>query len=157
MIETQKRETLPRFARLLILLGISLIALRLCLWHVHFDKTDKRDLKFLEKREAVTGMHCANDRSRWSTVVALVHHGTFAIDKIDRLRGKAGNWGTIAKVYHIDSRGTERFYSSKPPLYNLLLAAQYWLLNKTTGLNILQQPLKVIKLLTFLNLSLIHI
>ena len=157
MIETQKRETLPRFARLLILLGISLIALRLCLWHVHFDKTDKRDLKFLEKREAVTGMHCANDRSRWSTVVALVHHGTFAIDKIDRLRGKAGNWGTIDKVYHIDSRGTERFYSSKPPLYNLLLAAQYWLLNKTTGLNILQQPLSVIKLLTFLNQSLLFI
>ena len=157
MSESQERKPLPRFAQLLILLGIILIAVRLGLWHVHFDKADKADQKFLEKREAVTGMHCANDRSRWSTVVALVHYGTFAIDEIDRLRGADGNWGTIDKVYHFDSSGTERFYSSKPPLYNLLLAAQYWLVNKTTGLHILERPLTVIKLLTFINQSLLFI
>jgi len=151
---SEERTTLPHFAKLLILLGIILITVRLCLWHVVFDKTVKGDQKFLEGREAVTGMHCANDRSRWATVAALVHHRTFSIDKIDSLRGQHGNWGTIDKVYHSDSTGTERYYSSKPPLYNLVLASQYWMLNKLTGLNILEQPLPVIKLLTFLNQSL---
>lgn len=154
---SEVRATLPRFAKLLILLGIILIAVRLCLWHVVLDKTVKGDQKFLDGREAVTGMHCANDRSRWATVAALVHNGTFSIDDIDPLRGKNGNWGTIDKVYHSDSTGTERYYSSKPPLYNLVLAAQYWLLNKSTGLNILDQPLPVIKLLTFLNQSLLFL
>ena len=89
---SEVRATLPRFAKLLILLGIILIAVRLCLWHVVLDKTVKGDQKFLDGREAVTGMHCANDRSRWATVAALVHNGTFSIDDIDPLRGKNGNW-----------------------------------------------------------------
>ncbi len=121
------------------------------MFHVYFDQHDKRDDKFIQGREAATGMHCANDRSRWASVAALVHYQTFSIDDIDSRRGKEGNWGTIDKVYHADRKGVERFYSSKPPLYNILLAAQYWLLHRSTGLNIFDSPRFTIKLLTFVN------
>lgn len=140
-----------RLSQITIILGMVLIVVRLCLWHVYLDKNDKRDRKFIQGKEAVTGMHCANDRSRWATVVALVHHHTFAIDEVDPLRGKHGNWGTIDKVYHADKSGTERFYSSKPPLYNLVLAGQYWIIHAVTGLNILEHPMPIIKLLTLVN------
>ena len=151
MSNTEHPTRLPKYAVIIIAMGILLVLVRLCLWHVIFDATDDRERKFVEGKEAPTGMHCANDRSRWSTVAALIHHGTFSIDQIDSRRGKKGNWGTIDKVYHADATGTERFYSSKPPLYNVLLATQYWLLHKTTGLHILDEPLVVIKLLTFVN------
>lgn len=151
MTDPQPSKRLTRFSKSIIIIGVVLVLLRLCLWHVHFDQNNKADQKFLEGKEAVTGMHCANDRSRWATVAALVHHKTFSIDEVDPLRGDRGNWGTIDKVYHADKFGTERFYSSKPPLYSVILAAQYWLLHTITGLNILQRPLIVIKFLTFLN------
>ena len=151
MSNTDQQTRLPKFAVIIIALGILLVLVRLCLWHVIFDATDDRDRKFVESKEAPTGMHCANDRSRWSTVAAIVHHGTFSIDQIDSRRGKHGNWGTIDKVYHADATGIERFYSSKPPLYNVILAAEYWLLHQSTGLHILDQPIVVIKLLTFVN------
>ena len=151
MSNTTHNTPLPKFAVIIIAMGILLVLVRLCLWHVVFDVSDDRYRKFIEGKETPTGMHCANDRSRWSTVAALIHHGTFSIDQIDSRRGKNGNWGTIDKVYHADASGTERFYSSKPPLYSLLLATEYWLLHKSTGLHILDQPLVVIKLLTFLN------
>ena len=155
MADSQQPVKLPRFANIIIASGVLLVLIRLCLWHVVFDDNDDRNRKFIDGREAPTGMHCANDRSRWATVAALVHHGTFSIDDVDSRRGKLGNWGTIDKVYHADATGTERFYSSKPPLYNVVLAAQYWLLHKATGLHMFDQPLVVIKLLTFVNQTLI--
>ena len=155
MADSQQTVKLPRFAKIIIASGVLLVLIRLCLWHIVFDDNDDRNRKFIDGREAPTGMHCANDRSRWATVAALVHHGTFSIDDVDSRRGKKGNWGTIDKVYHADATGTERFYSSKPPLYNVVLAAQYWLLHKATGLHIFDQPLVVIKLLTFVNQTLI--
>lgn len=135
----------------MILPALLLITVRLLLWHQYFDPDDKRNQKFIEGREAVTGMHCANDRSRWASVVSLVHQGTWQIDDVDRLRGVNGNWGTIDKVYHIDSAGEEHFYSSKPPLYILFVASQYWILNRLVGVDMLVNPLWGIKVLVFIN------
>lgn len=153
MTESKVARPLPRYAIAIFGVGILLIVLRLALWHVIFDQTDERDRKFIEGREAVTGMHCANDRSRWATVASLIHFGTFSIDDVDSRRGKDGNWGTIDKVYHMDRDGVERFFSSKPPLYNVLLAAQYWAFNKLSGVSMLERPIVAIKFLTFLNQS----
>ncbi|MCS5630789.1 MAG: hypothetical protein NZ744_08155 [Pirellulaceae bacterium] len=135
----------------LILPALLLITLRLVLWHQYFDNDSKVDRQFIEQREAVTGMHCANDRSRWAAVVSLVHQGTWQIDDVDRLRGPNGNWGTIDKVYHIDRSGEEHFYSSKPPLYILFIASQYWVLNRVFGVDMLVNPLWAIKGLVFCN------
>ena len=135
----------------LILPALLLITLRLVLWHQYFDDDSKVDRPFIEQREAVTGMHCANDRSRWAAVVSLVHQGTWQIDDVDRLRGSNGNWGTIDKVYHIDRSGEEHFYSSKPPLYILFIASQYWVLNRVFGVDMLVNPLWAIKGLVFCN------
>ena len=135
----------------LILPALLLVTLRLVLWHQYFDDDSKADRAFIEHREAVTGMHCANDRSRWAAVVSLVHQGTWQIDDVDRLRGSNGNWGTIDKVYHIDRSGEEHFYSSKPPLYILFIASQYWVLNRLFGVDMLVNPLWTIKGLVFLN------
>jgi hypothetical protein len=123
----------------------------LVLWHQYFDEDSNVDRAFIEQREAVTGMHCANDRSRWAAVVSLVHQGTWQIDDVDRFRGPNGNWGTIDKVYHIDRFGEEHFYSSKPPLYILFIASQYWVLNRVFGVDMLANPLWTIKGLVFLN------
>ena len=135
----------------LILPALLLITFRLVLWHQYFDNDSKVDRPFIEQREAVTGMHCANDRSRWAAVVSLVHQGTWQIDDVDRLRGPNGNWGTIDKVYHIDRSGEEHFYSSKPPLYILFLSSQYWVLNRVFGVDMLVNPLWAIKGLVFCN------
>ncbi|MBT4692877.1 MAG: hypothetical protein HOB73_06005 [Planctomycetaceae bacterium] len=135
----------------LILPALLLITTRLLLWHQYFEPDVKKDRSFIEGREAATGMHCANDRSRWAAVVSLVHQGTWQIDDIDRLRGVNGNWGTIDKVYHIDNLGEEHFYSSKPPLYILFVAAQYWILNRAFGADMLVNPLWIIKGLVFVN------
>jgi hypothetical protein len=135
----------------LILPALLLITLRLVLWHQYFDNGSRGDRPFIEQREAVTGMHCANDRSRWAAVVSLVHQGTWQIDDVERLRGLNGNWGTIDKVYHIDRSGEEHFYSSKPPLYILFIASQYWVLNRVFGMDMLANPLWAIKGLVFCN------
>jgi hypothetical protein len=135
----------------LILPCLLLITFRLVLWHQYFNGDIKQDRAFIEGREAVTGMHCANDRSRWAAIVSLVHRGTWQIDDVERLRGSNGNWGTIDKVYHINSSGEEHFYSSKPPLYILFVASQYWVLNRVFGVDMLVNPLWPIKGLVFFN------
>jgi hypothetical protein len=64
----------------------------------------------------------ANDRSRWTTIRALVEHGTYAIDDIIA----EPNWDTIDMVKHKDAEGNWHLYSSKPPLLATLYAAPYW-------------------------------
>lgn len=66
----------------------------------------------------------ANDRSRWCTVWSLVERGTFQIDEIDAAPG----WGTIDKVRH-----QGHFFSSKPPLFPVLVAGVYWAVRAVTG------------------------
>lgn len=87
--------------------------------------------------------HGDNDRSRWATVRALVHEGTYVIGRregvdaegkgIDRGIVTEDGWRTIDKVLHPDR---QEFYSSKPPLLPTLLAGEYWLLYHGLGWDI---------------------
>ncbi len=80
----------------------------------------------------------ANDRSRWSTIRALVDHGTFELDDvIFRADGKrARDWYTIDLVKHRGWDGKEHYYSSKPTLLTVLLAGEYWLIKNTLGITL---------------------
>jgi hypothetical protein len=92
----------------------------------------------------------ANDRSRWCTVRALVHDGTYAIghrkilpDRTYRDEGIVveGGWGTIDKVLDPETR---TFYSSKPPLFQTVVAGVYGLVRAITGWSITTNQLAVI-------------
>ena len=78
----------------------------------------------------------ANDRSRWLAIRALVEKGTFAIDGLVQ----EPTWDTIDMVQHRGRDGELHLYSSKPPLLMTLLAGEYWLIHKTTGLTLAEQP-----------------
>lgn len=78
----------------------------------------------------------ANDRSRWLAVRGLVEQGTFAIDGLlDR-----HVWNTIDMVQHQGPDGEPHLYSSKPPLLITLVAGEYWVLNKLTGMTLGSEP-----------------
>ncbi|RIK78371.1 MAG: hypothetical protein DCC67_11590 [Planctomycetota bacterium] len=86
-----------------------------------------------------------NDRSRWLAVRALVEKGTFAIDElIDR-----NVWNTIDMVKHRGRDGQMHLYSSKPPLLIVLLAGEYWLVNRITGWTLADNPYEVGRLMLF--------
>ncbi len=92
-----------------------------------------------------------NDRSRWCTVRALVEHGTYAIDEIV----SEPNWDTIDMVKH-DGRGNPapgpdegHLYSSKPPLLPTLMAGEYWLLHRLTGMTLGSHPHELGRILLF--------
>lgn len=90
----------------------------------------------------------ANDRSRWCTVRALVEPemrvpgAPYAIDKVIQER----LWDTIDMVKH-----DGHLYSSKPPLFATLVAAEYWVLYNVFHLSLGSHPYQVawIVLLTF--------
>jgi hypothetical protein len=90
----------------------------------------------------------ANDRSRWCTVRALVEEAMrvegapYAIDKVVR----EPNWDTIDMVKH-----DGRLYSSKPPLYSTLLAAQYWVIHRLTGATLGTHPYAIGRFLLVVN------
>jgi len=80
-----------------------------------------------------------NDRSRWMAIRALVENGKFEIDElIDR-----HVWNTIDMVKHRGRDGELHLYSSKPPLLIVLLAGEYWLINRTTGWTLADNPYEV--------------
>jgi hypothetical protein len=88
-----------------------------------------------------------NDRSRWLAIRALVDHGTFAIDGIiDR-----NLWNTIDMVKHRGRDGQMHLYSSKPPLLIVLLAGEYWVIEKTTGWTLADNPYEVGRLMLLIN------
>lgn len=96
-----------------------------------------------ENRPPHTPMFSANDRSRWCTVWSLAERGTYQIDEIIRQPG----WDTIDKV-----RYNEHFYSSKPPLLSTIAAGIYWVLHRTTGLDLLTSTHEAVQaLLVILN------
>ncbi len=83
----------------------------------------------------------SNDRSRWATVRSLVENGTFVVGKrVDdplspngyRDEGIAFQDG-YKSVDLVKNLATNEFYSTKPPLFTLSAAGEYWLLNKTLG------------------------
>ncbi|HTN77144.1 MAG TPA: hypothetical protein VL096_17915 [Pirellulaceae bacterium] len=87
----------------------------------------------------------ANDRSRWSTIRALVDEGTFELDKVilrpDGKRDK--HWYSIDLVRHRGWDGREHYYSSKPTLTTVLLAGEYWIVQRVLGTTLEEHPLYV--------------
>ena len=77
-------------------------------------------------------MLSANDRSRWAMIYAMVEHGTFSIDQVIK---EDRRWNTIDKVVHRGKDGDLHQYSSKPPLFPIILAADYWIIHKVTGMS----------------------
>lgn len=77
-----------------------------------------------------------NDRSRWLAIRALVEKGTFAIDELVQ----EPTWDTIDMVQHLGRDGQPHLYSSKPPLLMTLIAGEYWLIHKVTGMTLAERP-----------------
>lgn len=106
-------------------------------------------------RDGHTPFFSANDRSRWSTISALVDYGTHEIDQVRRRPG----WKTIDMVRHANADGNMRYYSSKPPLMAVMLAPQYWTIRQLTGATFAERPFFVARamlLLTHLPLLLLY-
>lgn len=90
----------------------------------------------------------ANDRSRWSTVRALVDHGTYAIDDVILPNGRRDReWYSIDMVRHRGRDGREHYYSSKPPLLATLVAGPYWVLRQVSGIRFGERPFYVGRIL----------
>lgn len=103
-------------------------------------------------RESIAAKHqlqrpflSANDRSRWLAIRALVELGTYEIDTlIDR-----DVWNTIDMVQHRGRDGELHLYSSKPPLLITLLAGEYWVIHKLTGMTLATHPYFVGRVMLF--------
>ena len=81
----------------------------------------------------------ANDRSRWCTIRSLVERNTFVIDRLQR----DGQWQTIDKVRHLGRDGKLHYYSSKPPLFPVLVAGEYWVMNRLLGASFQDHPFPI--------------
>lgn len=110
-------------------------------------------LMTVESKLGQTPLLSANDRSRWAMVRSLVDYGTFAIDDVILPNGRKRDreWYTIDMVRHRGSDGREHYYSSKPPLLATLIAGQYWLLQRVTGIDLATRPFDVVRLLLACN------
>ncbi len=110
-------------------------------------------------RPEPTPLLSSNDRSRWATARALVDNGTFVVGQRQNLGAKEppfgdegiifeGGWEAVDKV--MDPQ-TGKFYSTKPPLFPVMMAAEYWLLKHAVGwqFNRDKWPIVVTILLTF--------
>jgi hypothetical protein len=86
-----------------------------------------------------------NDRSRWLAIRALAESGSFEIDSFM----DANVWNTIDMVKHRGRDGEMHLYSSKPPLLIVLLAGEYWAINKATGWTLADNPYEVGRLMLF--------
>lgn len=100
----------------------------------------------------------SNDRSRWAAVRALVENNTFIVGKRVKDPTAEPGWRTIDGVRTKDANAkkgyydegiafqegyksvdyvkhpqTDEFYSTKPPLFTVIVAGEYWLLNKSLG------------------------
>ena len=105
-------------------------------------------------RDGKTPFLSANDRSRWTAVIALVDHHTPTIDHFQSMR----HWQTIDKVRHIGPDGELHYYSSKPPLLAYLMACKYWCFQRVTGLQFERNPFIVGRsMLALVNLPLLAI
>ncbi len=94
------------------------------------------EVRIRQRRQLERPFLSANDRSRWLAIRALVEHGTYEIDAVlDR-----NIWNTIDMVQHRGRDGELHLYSSKPPLLYTLMAGDYWLLNKLTGMTLGSHP-----------------
>lgn len=86
----------------------------------------------------------ANDRSRWQTIAALVHEGTFVTDTPQNWRDEATRrhpLQSIDRVRHVGDDGKLHNYSSKPPLLPVLYAGVYAAFHFVTGADLYRAPL----------------
>jgi hypothetical protein len=115
----------------------------------------------VESASGRTPFLSANDRSRWSTIRALVDEGTFELDRVifrdggeqqraaaldptlDPIRRRDSDWYSIDLVRHRGRDGREHAYSSKPPLLSVMLAAVYWCVRAITGATLATHPFYV--------------
>ncbi|MEM9941155.1 MAG: hypothetical protein AAF939_06160 [Planctomycetota bacterium] len=88
----------------------------------------------------------ANDRSRWSTIRALVEDGTYVIDRVIE-RDQPIDWDTIDKVQHVGADGKLHFYSSKPTLLPTLLAGIYQVVYSATNMTLSDHPVVVSRII----------
>jgi len=72
-----------------------------------------------------------NATSRLATAYALVHDGTFYIDRPPAEAPNPFEINTVDKVYVYD-----RVLSSKPPILPLIMTAQYWVLHHVGGMSL---------------------
>jgi hypothetical protein len=103
----------------------------------------------VESSSGDTPFLSANDRSRWSTVCALVDYGTFELDDvIFRKDGKRRrDWYSIDLVKHRGWDLQEHYYSSKPTLLTVALAGEYWLIKNTLGITLEEHTFYVARLM----------
>ncbi len=103
-------------------------------------KLDRVEAALRERARQRRPFLSANDRSRWCTLRALVEESMrvpgvpYAIDKVIQERG----WDTIDMVKH-----DGHLYSSKPPLFPTLMAAEYWLIHRLTGATLGTHPYEI--------------
>jgi hypothetical protein len=95
----------------------------------------------------------SNDRSRWAAIRALVDEGTFVVGRRDynpdgtyRDSGIVfeDGWQTLDKV--LDPQ-TNLYYSSKPPLFTVILAGEYWLIQRLTGWTLKEHPWRIVTIM----------
>jgi len=104
----------------------------------------------VKSREGDTAFLSANDRSRWCTIAALVEDGTFVIDRqleITDPSGRRRPWSTIDRVRHTGTDGVMHFYSSKPPLFTILISVVYWVIYNATNLSLTDHPIYVARMI----------
>jgi hypothetical protein len=104
----------------------------------------------------------ANDRSRWATIRSLVDEGTYAIDRVvfeaydkhdefaDRTDQRDPIWYGLDTVFHKSSDGRWHYYSSKPTLLPTVLAGEYWLVQKFTGMTLAEDRFYVVRIMLLL-------
>ena len=112
-----------------------LVQAKLAAARVMIEREERRQRPFLS----------GNDRSRWLAVRALAETGSFEIDPLL----DANVWNTIDMVKHRGRDGEMHLYSSKPPLLIVLLAGEYWVINKATGWTLADNPYEVGRLMLF--------
>lgn len=109
------------------------------------EKLAEERLRLTEQRRLQRPFLSANDRSRWLAIRALVELGTYEIDElIDR-----NVWNTIDMVQHRGNDGELHLYSSKPTLLITLLAGEYWVIHKLSGMTLADHPYFVGRFMLF--------
>lgn len=113
------------------------------------------------ERPEPSPMFSSNDKSRWATVRALVDEGTYAIGRRTYPDGRNPKRFTDDGLVtdplfrsvdvvlrplgdHATGPQVREFYSSKPPLFPTLVAAEYWLLKQLFGWDLVRDRFRVV-------------
>lgn len=129
---------------------------------LHRKRDDEPHLgrKWPDDRPTSMPTFSSNDRSRWCTVRSLVEKGTFVIGQRDpALKSETNKYGDVGIVFEdgwqtvdkIMDPKTGEFYSTKPPLLPILMAGEYWILNRAFGWTLLEDTGSIVRieLITF--------